>query len=132
MGCGAKEEEEEDRCGEAKGCCELDMCALAKAERNRSSSRWQDRAERLLEDEVLVIFELPDGSEGERHFKRGHTVALLKSFLEEEYEIPAAEQRLFLNGKIMLDPFCLCDFTTKHNCIVVTVEGLLPASAAKK
>jgi hypothetical protein len=46
----------------------------------------------VQEQEVLVVFELPDGSQGESRFKLGQTVEFLKSFVEQEYSIPMMEQ----------------------------------------
>lgn len=39
----------------------------------------------IQEEEVTVIFDLPDGSQGEHKFKLGQTVEVLKSFVESEY-----------------------------------------------
>ena len=39
----------------------------------------------IQEEEVVVIFDLPDGSQGEHKFKLGQTVEVLKSFVESEY-----------------------------------------------
>jgi len=126
---------------EAKGVADakearLDMGLLAKAERNAPRALEEhERAERLLDSEVLVVFELPDGSEGERHFKMGHTVLLLKSFVEEEYDIPVQSQRLYVGGELMLDPLSLSDFpaiSPKNRATRVRVHGHLPDSASKK
>mmetsp|Transcript_5918 Transcript_5918/g.19230 ORF Transcript_5918/g.19230 Transcript_5918/m.19230 type:complete len:150 (+) Transcript_5918:112-561(+) len=119
----------------------LDMAAVAKAERNRCSSSdySEERAmERLLEGEVVVVFALPDGSEGEGRFKLGHTVLLLKTFVEDEYDIPLASQRLFFRGAEMLDPLSLSDFLSPSSSespstvLLVRVDGVLPESASKK
>ena len=39
----------------------------------------------IQEKMVNVVFDLPDGSQGENSFKLGHTVEVLKSFIENEY-----------------------------------------------
>ncbi|KAJ8599762.1 hypothetical protein CTAYLR_003406 [Chrysophaeum taylorii] len=111
---------------------ELDMAAVAKAE--FAPDEDYDKLEQALGEEVLVVFELPDGSEGEKRFKMGHTVQLLKSFVEDEYEIPMGSQRLFLDDQVMLDPLTLSDFPaiTPHSTIFVRVDGALPYSASKK
>lgn len=66
----------------------------------------------VQEELVNVVFDLADGSQGESQFKLGQTVEVLKSFVESEYGIPMAEQKLFLNGscQAMLSPLSLLDF----------------------
>ena len=51
---------------------------------------------RIQEKEILCIFELPDGSEGEKLFKLGQTVEYLKSFVESEFGIPMNAQVMYL------------------------------------
>lgn len=82
---------------------------------------------------VNVVFDLPDGSQGENSFKLGHTVEVLKSFVENEYGIPMADQSLFLDAKPMFDPFSLLDYpeTKGTDEIYVRVEGSLPQSSRK-
>ncbi len=66
----------------------------------------------VQEELVSVVFELPDGSQGENAFKLGQTVEVLKSYVESEYGIPMADQKLFLSGssKAMLNPLSLLDY----------------------
>lgn len=93
----------------------------------------------VQEESVLVIFDLPDGSQGESlvrlyrsicetitsqsiiftlsyppptspQFKLGQTVEVLKSFIESEYGIPMQEQVLFLDERPMMNPLSLLDF----------------------
>ena len=72
----------------------------------------------IQEEELLVIFDLPDGSQGEQSFKLGQTIEVLKSFVESEYGIPMMEQKLFLDtegsaqaeGKELHNPFSLLDY----------------------
>ncbi|KAK1943883.1 Cytochrome P450 86A7 [Phytophthora citrophthora] len=47
---------------------------------------------------------------GELRFKKGHTIAVLKAFLEDEYDLQQEETQLCLDGNILLDPFSLTDF----------------------
>lgn len=110
----------------------IDMAAVEKAE--RQPPNYHDKLERELEEQCRVIFELPDGSEGEQYFKMGHTVQVLKSFVEDEFEIPMTAQRLYLNEQIMLDPLTLSDFPRIRpaTTVFVRVDGELPASASKK
>lgn len=83
----------------------------------------------IQEKSVLVVFELPDGSQGEKTFKYGHTVELLKSFVEEEYGIPMLEQALYLDDRKLENPFSLLDYpevkgmfsvTPKHSSTAIT------------
>ena len=64
----------------------------------------------VSENSLLVIFELPDGSQGESHFKLGQTVELMKSFVEQEYRIPMAQQILLYEDKPMMNPMSLLDY----------------------
>jgi len=70
----------------------------------------QHRVHHIQEQEVLVVFDLPDGSQGENRFKLGQTVEVLKSFVESEYGIPMQEQELYLDDKLLLNPFSLLDY----------------------
>jgi hypothetical protein len=87
----------------------------------------------IQEESVTVVFELPDGSQGENSFKLGHTVEFLKSYVESEYGIPMADQILFLDDRMLLDPFSLLDYNEAKgvNEIFVRVEGILPPSYKK-
>lgn len=64
----------------------------------------------IQEKDVLVVFDLPDGSQGEKSFKYGHTIELLKSFVEGEYGIPMSEQCLYLDDRKLDNPFSLLDY----------------------
>jgi hypothetical protein len=85
------------------------------------------------EEEISVVFELPDGSQGENIFKLGHTVEFLKSFVESEYGIPMGEQNLYLEDALMMDPLSLNDFPagTSGGEMWVRVDGYLPAESKK-
>ena len=64
----------------------------------------------------------------------GHTVEVLKSFVEEEFEIPMAVQSLYLDDKLMLDPLSLSDYpqiTPSKDCFI-RVDGEVPEQATKK
>ena len=71
----------------------IDIESLAKAERNAENTEEDDIMKRL-DAPVLVVFELPDGSEGEKTFKLGQTVEVLKAFVEDEFEIDMSSSRL--------------------------------------
>eukprot|EP01038_Epipyxis_sp_PR26KG_P014462 gene14462-19410_t len=87
----------------------------------------------IQEASVLVIFDLPDGSQGESSFKLGQTVEVLKSFIEISYGIPMENQKLYIDDKLMLNPYSLLDFPEAKGCneIYVRVEGDLPANSRK-
>lgn len=92
----------------------------------------------VQEENILVVFDLPDGSQGESSFKLGQTVEVLKSFIECEYGIPMVQQILYLETgkgepKIMLDPLSLLDFPESKGVdeLFVRVEGPLPSESKK-
>ena len=43
-------------------------------------------------------------------FKLGHTVEVLKSFVESEYGIPMSEQSMYIEEKPMMNPLSLLDY----------------------
>ncbi len=79
------------------------------------------------------MFDLPDGSQGESTFKLGQTVEVLKSYVESEYGIPMMEQALYIEDRVMHNPFSLLDFPEAKGCeeIYVRVVGHLPAESKK-
>ena len=77
--------------------------------RGRNSENRGDEVN-IQEKNVLVVFDLPDGSQSEQYFKLGQTVEVLKSHIENEYGILMTEQALFLEDKLMLDPLSLLDY----------------------
>ena len=87
----------------------------------------------IQESSVLVVFDLPDGSQGESEFKLGHTVEVLKSFVESEYGIPMASQDMFIEEKHMLDPLSLLDYPEAkgESEVYIRVEGPLPSESKK-
>lgn len=85
----------------------LDLSFAADSKTDHDSNTHR---EGIQEETLLVVFDLPDGSQGESMFKLGQTVEVLKSYIESEYGIPMQEQALFLEDKKMLDPFSLLDY----------------------
>ncbi|KAG1698612.1 hypothetical protein DVH05_014570 [Phytophthora capsici] len=86
-----------------------------------------DHVMALQEEPIHITFLLPDDSTVSNEFKKGHTIAVLKAFLEDEYDLNQEEtvsqvwlqkeniderfvQQLCLDGNILLDPFSLTDF----------------------
>lgn len=97
----------------------LDFSAFPTAESKHSSNHNKDNKSgngeeymepAIQEKDVLIVFELPDGSQGEKSFKYGHTIELLKSFVEGEYGIPMQEQELYLDDRKLENPFSLLDY----------------------
>lgn len=80
------------------------------SESKSGHSRERDPRSGVQEESVLVIFDLPDGSQSESYFRLGQTVEFLKSFVESEFGIPMREQTLTLEGKRMMDPLSLLDY----------------------
>ena len=68
-------------------------------------------------------------------FKLGHTVEVLKQYVEVEFGIPMDEQCLFLenHAKPLINPLSILDYAeAKGNSeIFVRVEGFLPAESKK-
>ena len=88
----------------------------------------------MQEDSVVVNFDLPDGSQGESVFKLGHTVEVLKSFVESEYGIPMELQTMYIEDKPMMNPLSLLDFREAKNVeeIYVRVDGPMEDHGCKK
>lgn len=108
----------------------LDL-SFADAKESKFSDEYLDNG--IQEQSILVIFDLPDGSQGEGHFKLGQTVEYLKSFVENEYGISMSSQSLSLDGKLMMDPLSLLDFPEAKSVdeLYVRVDGYLPADSKK-
>jgi len=64
----------------------------------------------IQEKDLNIVFDLPDGSQSENYFKLGHTVEFLKSYVESEYGIPMMEQTLYLEDKVLANPYSLLDY----------------------
>jgi hypothetical protein len=75
-----------------------------------AASKNSYEQEGIQEQDMNVVFELPDGSQGESRFKMGQTIEVLKSFVESEYGIPMEEQRLYIDNKLLLNPMSLLDY----------------------
>ena len=88
----------------------------------REESKDKDRVDEasgVQEDEVLVVFELPDNSQSEARFRLGQTVQVLKSFVEAEFGIPMQTCVLRFLGKVMLDPLSLLDYPETQGNIAI-------------
>jgi hypothetical protein len=82
----------------------------------------------IQERDLNIVFDLPDGSQSENFFKLGHTVEFLKSYVESEYGIPMTEQTLFLDDKVLFDPYSLLDYPEvkgKPSTLLVPPNSLL-------
>ncbi|RLN46725.1 hypothetical protein BBJ29_006748 [Phytophthora kernoviae] len=58
-------------------------------------------------------------------FKKGHTIAVLKAFLEDEYELKQEETQLCLEDTVLLDPFSLTDFPCVLEASAVEIQTTL-------
>jgi hypothetical protein len=87
----------------------------------------------VQEEEIIVVFILPDGSEDEAKFKLGHTVEYLKSFIELQYGITMSDCTLYVDERMMLDPMSLNDYpdAISNSEMFVRIEGHLPAESKK-
>ena len=85
-------------------------------------------SQRVQEENIVVNFELPDGSYGESVFKLGQTVEVLKSFVESEFGIPMDDQTMSFDGESMLNPLSLMDFSETKGVdeILIKVDGPMP------
>ncbi len=83
----------------------LDLSLAAEAKQTRTDSEPE-----IQEEALTIVFDLPDGSQGENNFKLGHTVEFVKSFVESEYGIPMIDQTLYLDDKVLQNPFSLLDY----------------------
>ncbi|KAF0719572.1 Aste57867_941 [Aphanomyces stellatus] len=69
-----------------------------------------EEARRLQEEEISITFELPDESEAQQQFKKGQTVAVLKSYLSTEFDLPMTSIKLMLGDVVLVDPYSLTDY----------------------
>jgi len=94
---------------------------------------------RKSKSEILVIFELPDGSQVEDHFMLGHTVEVLKAFLAADLQMDFAGTKLFIGGedgaeeKMLLDPMQIADYVDgqSKDDLYVRVEGEMEDTGRK-
>ena len=88
----------------------------------------------VQEGNIIVNFDLPDGSQGESNFKLGQTVEVLKSFVESEYGIPMEHQTMYLNDSAMMNPLSLLDFAEAKGAeeIFIRVDGPMSDKTCKK
>lgn len=87
-----------------------------------SKGPYESQGAGIQEQDVTVVFDLPDGSQGESKFKLGQTVEVLKSFVESEYGIPMEDQRLYIEDKLMLNPLSLLDYPEAKGTIILQVH----------
>ncbi|KAG7394879.1 hypothetical protein PHYBOEH_004503 [Phytophthora boehmeriae] len=65
-------------------------------------------------------------------FKKGHTIAVLKAFLEEEYEFKQEETQLYLEDSVLLDPFSLTDFPCVLEASSIEIQVRRTAGKSRK
>ncbi|KUF98909.1 Cytochrome c oxidase assembly protein [Phytophthora nicotianae] len=83
------------------------------------------RGEETKFDHVMALQEEPV------QFKKGHTVAVLKVFLEDEYDLKQEETQLCLDGTILLDPFSLTDFPCVLEASAIDIQVRITCADAK-
>ncbi|KAG7390241.1 hypothetical protein PHYPSEUDO_008379 [Phytophthora pseudosyringae] len=92
----------------------LELGLLSAARKDVDGKRGEeskfDHVVALQEEPIQITFLLPDDSTVSSEFKKGHTIAVLKAFLEDEYDLKQEEMQLCLDGAVLLDPFSLTDF----------------------
>ncbi|KDO21810.1 hypothetical protein SPRG_12627 [Saprolegnia parasitica CBS 223.65] len=69
-----------------------------------------DDARRLQEEDIVIVFELPDGSEVQEKFKKGQTIAVLKSYLSMEFDLPMESLKLLHHETTLIDPYTITDY----------------------
>merc|ERR1711920_578692 len=83
--------------------------------------REEEESRAMQEQEVEIEFTLPHGQTASAHFKMGHTVLVLKSYIATELGYPIGSQELYLRDKKMLDPYTLNDFDDIRDVQVVEI-----------
>ncbi|CAM9265417.1 unnamed protein product [Heterosigma akashiwo] len=110
----------------------LDLTA-ADSKSNDDDFVEENKAERRQQTTVTVVFELPDGSTADKEFMLGQTVEFLKSYVEGEFDIPMGQQELLLNGKVLMDPMSLLDYSeiNPNEEVFISVQGELGEESKK-
>eukprot|EP00953_Heterococcus_sp_UTEX-ZZ885_P037637 19328-Heterococcus_DN1.PRE.1 len=114
----------------------LNLAHAARRQDDASNTTVQDADSAISQQEtqVLVVFELPDGSRSEQQFKLGQTVEVLKSFVESEFGIAMQSQELYLDStQRMMDPLSLLDYPSINpkEDVYILVEGDMGDEAKK-
>jgi hypothetical protein len=110
------------------GGLDIGMARRMKEEKDDSEEASLVRAN---ERPVLVIFDLPDGSQIEEEFQMGQTVEYLKAFLSLEAGVAMDGCKIFRAGEMMMDPLSLMDFEGVGEELEVTVEGSMEEESRK-
>uniref|UniRef100_A0A7S2RY85 Ubiquitin-like domain-containing protein n=1 Tax=Rhizochromulina marina TaxID=1034831 RepID=A0A7S2RY85_9STRA len=112
----------------------LDL-SLASASKGSPRLQEEDLVLQRATEPVIVVFDLPDGSQVEHKFQMGQTIEVLKSFVASECGIPMGGQDLFLEGlqQPLMDPLTLLDYSQIDPAseVLVRVEGTMHMSAKK-
>ncbi|KAF4042016.1 hypothetical protein GN244_ATG05740 [Phytophthora infestans] len=90
-----------------------------------------DHVMALQEESVQITFLLPDDSTIASEFKKGQTIAVLKAFLEDEYDFKQQETQLCLDGTVLLDPFSLTDFPCVLEASAIEIQVRRTKAEAK-
>ncbi|OQR93621.1 hypothetical protein THRCLA_22294 [Thraustotheca clavata] len=104
---------------------------------NRETSAPEDEskvedARRLQEEVIDIVFELPDGTEAHEKFRKGQTIAVLKSFLSTEYDIPMTSLKLMHRETILMDPYTITDYSAMEDADNARIQRNEAESFGKK
>lgn len=75
---------------------------------------------------VRILFKPPSGDQFERTYRMGHTIAYIKSHLEDYHGLPYDKTSLLMGGNVLIDPLSLNDLPFKAdevNVVDVDVAG---------
>ncbi|KAH7470943.1 hypothetical protein KRP22_003183 [Phytophthora ramorum] len=104
----------------------LNLGLLGAASKDTAAKRGEesklDHVMALQEEPIQITFLLPDDSMVSSEFKKGHTIAVLKAFLEDECDLQQDQTQLCLDGTVLLDPFSLTDFPCVLEASAIDVQ----------
>ncbi|KAL4111567.1 hypothetical protein PRIC1_003245 [Phytophthora ramorum] len=104
----------------------LNLGLLGAASKDTAAKRGEesklDHVMALQEEPIQITFLLPDDSTVSSEFKKGHTIAVLKAFLEDECDLQQDQTQLCLDGTVLLDPFSLTDFPCVLEASAIDVQ----------
>lgn len=89
---------------------------------SEAPDEWQQKSDEL-KAEIEVSFELSTGQTFKRSFRIGQTIEFLKATIEEELDVPAGSQTMFLGDTLLIDPLSLTDYNVPDGATIkVNVE----------
>ena len=107
----------------------MGMGAAVQREDGAKASGEEGLAMKRATAPVIILFDLPDGSQVEEEFQMGQTIEVLKSFVMEECGIPMAKQTLYLENGTgpLMDPMSIMDYPEidPRQEVLIRVDGSL-------